>query len=256
MHEFDATFRFRGKFGIRFDGVIECGGVRIETKDGEICEKTTISIERNDPYLARESAIKRLEELASILTLIFGEGFAVEDVNVEHKPIIEVEGRSKKVSLCETVRAKDRVSRMYLKESLNEIKAKLEELTGKIDSFEKKRREDLLRAIKWWRRGNLEEDNVDKFLDYFISFEMLASMKGYKSKRSKYRDKWAMKFSEDYSITYKPGGKMTVKEIRNNIMHEPGPEKEEAEKLANEYADAFGREILNAIKKIIDEGLS
>jgi Txe/YoeB family toxin of Txe-Axe toxin-antitoxin module len=85
---------------------------------------------------------------------------------------------------------------------------------------------------------------------------MLASMKGYKSKRSKYRDKWAMKFSEDYSITYKPGGKMTVKEIRNNIMHEPGPEKEEAEKLANEYADAFGREILNAIKKIIDEGLS
>jgi hypothetical protein len=253
MHEFDATFRFRGKFGIIFDGVIECGGVRIETKDGEICGKTTISIERNDPYLARESAIKRLEELASILTLIFGEGFAVEDVNVEHKPIIEVEGRSKKVSLFETVRARDRVLRMYSKESLNEVKAELEELTGKIDSFEKKRREGLLRTIKWWRKGNLEEDNVDKFLDYFISFEMLASMKGYKSK---YGDKWAMEFSEDYSITYKPGGKMTVKKIRDNIMHEPGPEKEEAEKLANEYADAFGREILNAIKKIIDEGLS
>jgi 3-deoxy-D-manno-octulosonate 8-phosphate phosphatase KdsC-like HAD superfamily phosphatase len=142
---------------------------------------------------------------------------------------------------------------MYSKESLNEVKAELEELTGKIDSFEKRRRENLLRAIKWWRKGNLEEDNVDKFLDYFISFEMLASIKGYKSK---YEDKWAMEFSENYSITYKPGGKMTVNEIRNYIMHKPGPEKEDAEKLANEYADAFGREILNAIKKIINESLN
>jgi hypothetical protein len=255
MHEFDVTLRLRGKPDIiySFDGVIECGGVRIETKDGGICGKTTISIERNDPYLARESAIKRLEELASILTLIFEEGFAVEDVNVEHKPIIEVEGKSKKVSLFETARARERFFRMYSKESLNEVKAELEELTGKIDSFEKRRRENLLRAIKWWRKGNLEEDNVDKFLDYFISFEMLASIKGYKSK---YGDEWAMKFSEDYSITYKPGGKMTVNEIRNNIMHKLGPEKEEAEKLANEYADTFGREILNAIKKIINESFN
>ena len=110
-----------------------------------------------------------------------------------------------------------------------------------------------MRAIKWWREGNLEEDNVDKFLDYFISFEILASIKGYKSE---YKEDWARKFSEDYSITHKPGGKMTINEIRNYIMHELGPEKEEAEKLANKYADTFGREILYAIKRIINESFN
>ena len=34
-------------------------------------------------------------------------------------------------------------------------------------------------------KGNLEEDKIDKFLDYFISFEMLASIEEYKSKYGK-----------------------------------------------------------------------
>jgi hypothetical protein len=38
-------------------------------------------------------------------------------------------------------------------------------------------------------------------------------------------------------------------------LHEPGPiQKDEAERLANQYADRFGEELLKAIKKIIEEG--
>jgi len=47
------------------------------------------------------------------------------------------------------------------------------------------RGEDLLRAIKWWRKGSLEEDKVDKFLDYYIALEMLASIRGYKDDKVK-----------------------------------------------------------------------
>jgi len=36
-------------------------------------------------------------------------------------------------------------------------------------------------------------------------------------------------------------------------MHEPGPEKDEVEELAKHYADSFGEEILETIKKIINE---
>jgi len=249
MHEFDVTFRLRSKPNISysFDDVIEHGGIRIETKDGKICGRTTISIERDDYNLAREKAVEELEKLASVLTIIFGEAFVVEDVKVEHKPIIENEGKVKTVIVFDTCRSKDCVfvEKRYSKEILDKIKAELKGLTDKIDKSREGK--DLLRAIKWWGKGNLEEDKIDKFLDYFISFEMLASIKGY---RSKYREDWARKFSDDYSITHKPDGKMTVNEIRNAIMHEPGHEKEKAEKLANQYADSFGEEVLKAIKKI------
>ena len=39
-------------------------------------------------------------------------------------------------------------------------------------------------------------------------------------------------------------------------MHGPGPGRKKAEKLANQYADSFGEEILKAIKKIINENRS
>jgi len=256
MHEFDVTFRLRSKPNISYllDGVIEYGGISIETRDGKIYGKTTISIEKDDYHLAREKAIEELEKLASMLTVIFGEGFIIEYVKVAHKPIIENRGKVKEIAIFDAIEMKDEVSQeiKYSKESLDKIKAKLKELTDRINNLGEGKA--LLRAIKWWGKGDLEEDKVDKFLDYFISFEMLASIKGYVNKY-KY-GKWAEKFSNDYSITHKPDGKTTVNAIRGKILHAHGPEKEEAEKLANQYADSFGKEILKAIKRIIEESTS
>lgn len=245
MHEFEAFFWFRSKLDSRysFDDEIEYGETRIKTEDGKICGRTTVRIGRNDPNLAREKAIKKLEELGLILTLIFEKGFTIEDVKVQHKPVIKNKGKNKKISLSLDVQIKPEVP-IKKRYSKDKIKIKLKRLTNKIEKHK-----DFLRVIKWWSRGNLEEDDVDKFLNYFISFEMIASIKGYKSK---YKDNWAKFFSEDYSITYKPDGKMTINQIRNKIMHEPGKEKEIAEKLACSYANGFGEEILRAIKKIID----
>jgi len=39
-------------------------------------------------------------------------------------------------------------------------------------------------------------------------------------------------------------------------MHAPGPEKDKAEKLAKQYAERFRKELLEAIRKIIDESTS
>jgi len=113
-----------------------------------------------------------------MLTVIFGQGFTIDEVKVEHRSIIESGGSVKKITLSETLIIGERVHvvKKLSKESLESIKTKLKELVGKISRLE--RSMDLLRAIKWWAKGSLEEDNVDKFLDYFISFEMLASLKG------------------------------------------------------------------------------
>ena len=256
MHEFDVTFWLKGKPNISysFDGVIEHEGVTIETRDGKICGKMVISIESGDYNLARERAIKEVEKLTAMLTVILGEGFTIEDIRVERRSIIESEGRVKKITVFDTIGVKEEVhvTKTFSKESSEDVKTKLKELTDKIDKLD--RSMDYLRAIKWWAKGDLEEDKVDKFLDYFISFEILASLKCYS--RKKYGNEWARKFSENYSITYRLGEKKPITDIRNKIMHVPGPEKDEAEELAKQYADSFGRELLGAIKKILDEAPS
>jgi len=135
----------------------------------------------------------------------------------------------------------------FSKEELSKIESKLKELLNKLSKL--KHGEDILRAIKWWRKGYLENDAVDRFLDYYIAFEILASVTGYKGK---YRD-WVEKFSEKYSITYKPDGRVSIKNIRNWLMHAPGPEKDKAEELVLLCVNRFGKELLEAIRKVIDE---
>jgi hypothetical protein len=254
MREFDVTFRLRVKPGTRylFDDTIEIEGgrIRVEAKDGKICGRIVIFLEREDYDLARKEAVERLERLTSMLMLIFGEGLAVDDVSVERKPVIKGTRRVK-VTVFDAGTVKDRGLRevKLSKVSLHEIGIKLEELLKELDGWGEKSK-DLLRAVRWWGKGSLEKDKVDAFLDYYISFEILAYIKNYKQ-----CEDWVKRFSERYSITYKPDRRTAINDIRAGMLHEPGPiQKDEAERLANQYADRFGEELLKAIKKIIEEG--
>ena len=109
----------------------------------------------------------------------------------------------------------------------------------------------LLRVVRWWALGDLDTDPVDKFLKFFVAFEMLASLMGYKGKSG---DSWAEEFCNDYSLTCKFEG-MSVNKIRNLIMHEPGEERERAEEIARKHADEFGREVLKALWRALSEEL-
>ncbi len=109
----------------------------------------------------------------------------------------------------------------------------------------------LLRVVKWWVSGSLDEDPLDRFLKFFIAFEMLASLMGYKGKGG---DSWAEEFCNDYGLTCEFEG-MRVNRIRNLIMHEPGKERDQAEEVARKHADEFGREVLKAMKRVIGEEL-
>jgi hypothetical protein len=80
---------------------------------------------------------------------------------------------------------------------------------------------------------------------------MLASLMGYKGK---FGDSWAKAFCNDYSLTCEFEG-MSVNEIRNSIMHEPGEDKERAEEVARRHADEFWREVLKTIRRILSEEL-
>jgi hypothetical protein len=114
-----------------------------------------------------------------------------------------------------------------------------------------KRAEELLRIVKWWVSGGLDEDPLDRFLKFFIAFEMLASLMGYKGKFS---DSWVEKFCSDHGLTCEFEG-MRVNEVRNLIMHEPDKKRDRAEEVARKHADEFGREVLKAVWRVLSEEL-
>jgi len=257
MYEFQVSFKLKSGKGYIFDDAFEYDGIKLKTENGKICGELVVIVDRPDFNLAKEEAIRKIETLTLLLTPVFGDGFAVEDVKVTLPPRIIDKGREKVIEIYEHIElqavASLNMNIKYTKEKLAEVVSELKQLEGKLQGS--KQGEVLLRAIKWWRKGFFEEDKVDKFLDCYIAFEILASIPGYtKCKESEEKCKaecaWAKRFAEGYSITFRIG-KMSLVDIRGKIMHAPGPEKDEAEKLAAQHADRLGMELLNAIKKII-----
>jgi hypothetical protein len=268
VHEFEARFTLKSRpyFGLSFDRAMQLGGATLETREGKVHGTMTLRLESNDPNAAREKALEETEKIASLLSLALDAGFAVEEVRVTRKPEIKEEGGVKKIIDYAIGREWANITAIYSKEKINELEIKLQNLMSRIEGTHGR---DILRAIKWWRKGYLEEDKVDAFLHYYIALEVLASVKGYKDKREKnwmkrfvnwlkrsaykYEGGWVKRFTKDYSITYKPDGRTSINEIRGKILHAPGPEKDAAEKLAAQCADRLGQELFDAIKKVLIE---
>ncbi len=102
--------------------------------------------------------------------------------------------------------------------------------------------------LKWWRAGDVDADPLDKFLKFYITFELLAAVLRY---RRRCNQEWAKQFCRDFGITYQINKKFSLPRIRNSLVHVPGEEREEAERLAAQHAERFGLELLEAIKKAI-----
>jgi hypothetical protein len=155
------------------------------------------------------------------------------------------------------------------KEILNKAVKLMGELRNALQNpnINKRVVDGLLRVIKWWVSGGLDEDPLDRFLKFFIAFEMLASLMGYKGKNKEKGKKgknedheeesgssWVEEFCKKYGLACEFEG-MSVNKIRNLIMHEPGEDRERAEEIARKHADEFGREMLKAIRRALGEEL-
>jgi hypothetical protein len=222
----------------------------IETQGGKIFGKSSISIDSNDPVLAERLAIKKIEELASIFTLAFQTAYKIDDISVVHKPIIEkTESGQIVVSVFDKARIIDEVE--VIKKTPKEIVKKQYYLwKDKLSCLDKEKRDILLRILKWWRKGSFEDDNVDKFLHYFIALEMFALLLTGKDEISRNEFEEVCKY---IGVTFKPDNEHDIKWIRNKLLHGMREEKDKAEELAEKYASMLGGEVIRAIKKIIEE---
>jgi len=82
MYEFHVSFKLKSGKGYIFDDVVEYDGIKFKTENGKIRGELVVLVDRPDFNLAKEEAIRKIETLTLLLTPVFGDGFAVEDVKV------------------------------------------------------------------------------------------------------------------------------------------------------------------------------
>ena len=138
----------------------------------------------------------------------------------------------------------------------------MQSLKDRIERLSVDDRKDLFRAIRFWNKGAVDSDGIDKFINFFIAFEIIgknlvSSWKGDDEEFNLERE-WAKVLREEcerrYGLSFRYDGK-TANAIRAGILHYRTERlsKEEDEKLANTYANDFGRDVLDLIARFIEE---
>ena len=242
MERFEVNLLLRCAVDFPLQDELECCGVRLKVNNGVVYGTATVDAVNREE--ARRRGYQLAEDVASALTLVFGRAFVVERVNVA-KVGRQRAGGSVVIKVVVEATTHAKVILVKWPRNWKELAATLmESLIAAGEKPEKLKR--LMRVLKWWRAGDVDDDPLDKFLKFYIAFELLAAAQRY---RGKYHD-WVKRFCNDYGITYRIN-KWRLSDIRNSLVHEPGEEREEAEKLAAQHAERFGLELLEAIRKAI-----
>ena len=240
MERFEVNFLLRCAVDFPLRDELECSGVRLRVDGDVVCGTATVHAENREG--AKQKGRELAEVVASALTLVFGRAFSVEQINVDQasqrregdRQVIE----AKDVALIYD-QAKAASRPMNWKESVARY---MQLLTAN------KEKPEFIRVLKWWRAGDVDDDPLDKFLKFYIAFELLAAALGYRRRCNK---GWAKQFCKDFGITYQINEKFSLSKIRNSLVHVPGEEREEAERLAAQHAERFGLELLEAIRKAL-----
>jgi len=240
MERFEVNFLLKCAVDFPLQDELECYGVKLRV-NGDIVHGTA-AVHASNSEEAKQKGRELAEVVASALTLVFGRAFSVEQINVNQasqrregdRQVIE----AKDVALIYD-QAKAASWPMNWKESVARY---MQLLTAN------KEKPEFIRVLKWWRAGDVDDDPLDKFLKFYIAFELLAAALRYKRRCNK---EWAKQFCRDFGITYQINEKFSLPRIRNSLVHDPGEEREDAERLAAQHAERFGLELLEAIRKAL-----
>jgi hypothetical protein len=267
-----AEFVLRGASGINcLFSDVEVGGIRFRCVSGVLVGR--FEVVNEDPEVMAKL-------LSGALSLVSGCGFEACCVSVDSCMVVNVPiSASVTVGLGQAPEQMTDIPTTYMpitiqvsvgkainldKEMLNKAVKLMDKLKDALrNPSTNKKAEGLLRVVKWWVSGSLDEDPLDRFLKFFVTFELLASLMKHEEKSKKGKNKnheeksggsWVEAFCKKYGLTCKFEG-MRVNEVRNLIMHEPGEDRDRAEEVARKHADEFGREVLKAIWWVLSEEL-
>ena len=225
----------------------EIGGVKVGCEGGRVVFK--INVVGDSPEVINELGRRAPELFVYAMSLVQGVGFDADN-DADNLVITwrSINAAGVITSMKTTAGIRTQLNEGLLERAINLMNKLGDALQNPGTS---KRVEELLRAVRWWVSGSLDEDPLDRFLKFFIAFEMLASLEGYKRK---FGDSWVEKFCVDYGLTCEFDG-VRANRVRNLIIHEPGEDRDRAEEIARKHADEFGREVLKAIRRALSEEL-
>jgi len=223
--------------GVRYslDRAVEIGALKLESVNGMLVVHERLCGDTAEAVL--KETRERSEKLSFFLSMALGDVFAVENVDV-----VTTAGEEGKKDIMATDSAKIREEALVIKQLGEDPIRRIEDVLRQNYAPG-----ELIRALKYIRRGLFEEDHVDKFLNCYIAFELLAAaVKRYGKKG------WIANFCSSYGIKCEFGGNK-VNEIRAALVHPETKKlsKEQAEELARAYAGEFCKEVFAALRRIM-----
>jgi len=215
-------------------------------------------VQKNIP----DEVLEKIDTYISALSLALDFGFVVEDLYVSGYQLLDKEGRPEIHGSVRRVRV-----RLQLPFDIKERhKKKFDYYSDLLSTLDENYRGNILRAIRWWGRGSKETDKIDKFINFYIAFELIGKKiaeefaeKTAKSDKEKkeMKEQWINTFCNVCKLDPKQFeyNGFRVNQIRAALVHAKHKEltKEQAEELTKEYADEFGKKVLKAIKAAIAE---
>ena len=267
---YDVSFELTSTDGLIFEDEIEIFDFRLKSETDAVSKNkiigyTTIELDKDDYRLAKEVALRKIhQDLLPYLILKSRSGYRVERIHVNLRPIIREEGKVKTIEIrnCLELQVVLYSFKIISLDNFADFLQELQYLKDKIERLSEGDRKDLLRAIRFWNRGAIDHDGIDKFINFFIAFEIIGKnlVSNWKKGNKKFnleRD-WANVLREEcerrYGLSFRYSGK-TANAIRAGILHYHTTRlsKEEAEELANAYANDFGRDIFELVVRFIEE---
>ncbi|MCD6301388.1 MAG: hypothetical protein J7L82_04880, partial [Staphylothermus sp.] len=132
-------------------------------------------------------------------------------------------------------------------ESKSNIQKEINQFIGIWEHLDSCTKENIGRAIKFWSRALAENDPINRFINYYIAFEILG-----KNIYHYHIEAWVSSICKDYKLECNYEG-YKVNEIRAALLHSRNKRltKEKAEELAKKYADHFGRNIFQLLRELV-----
>jgi hypothetical protein len=162
MERFEVNFLLRCAVDFPLQDELECCSVRLKVNNGVVYGTATVDAVNREE--ARRRGYQLAEDVASALTLVFGRAFVVRRVNVA-KVGRQREGGSVVTEVVDEFTTHAKVIVVKWPRNWKELAATLMgSLIAAGEKPEKLKR--LMRAIKWWRAGNVDDDPLDKFLKF------------------------------------------------------------------------------------------
>lgn len=168
LNLYEVTFRL---CGIAFE-VNKICDIEFDKLDGDQV-RAKLKVEAKNFEEAREKAEKKFLEVIGALSFCINHGIKISPLIIINvlkalEPVIEEKGRSRLI--------KDAVASFTVK-LIPQIKKtdaeETEKLLREISNLDPNPRELTLRALVWYRRGLLDEDAIDRFIDCWIALEAI-----------------------------------------------------------------------------------